>query len=319
MQMSPSIKCPICDSDSHSVCSLKADFIRKRLQLYYNEQVPQQLRLVDYEILRCRNCALEYAAPLQAGTESFYQWITSHPGYYPDERWEWFTVIDQIRKRRPVSTIKVLEIGCGSGKFLEMAQRVPNVRAVGLDTATTSVDTCQSKGLEVYSETIESFLGDSSSQGKGFDFAVAFHCLEHVSGPKEFVTSMLSLLNATGRIFLSTPYSPMSFESTWFDPLNYPPHHLTRWTASSYKELARQLDMQIKLFMPSSKSAIDRTLNTLNLAWNGPANLVSRQKMVIAALRHPLITFKELICQNRREQVNNKVAADVVIVELTCN
>lgn len=314
--MSHLTKCPICGSEGQSVYSLKADFIRTQLQLYYNEPLPEQIGLIDYEILRCGNCTLEYAMPLQAGSELFYQWITSRSGYYPDERWEWFNAIDLIKTNHYDGT-SALEVGCGSGNFLEMAQSVPNLKVVGLDTTITSVDHCRNKGLEVYCEPIESFLCNSSNQRQGFDFVVAFHCLEHVSNPKEFVVSMLSLLNSNGKIFLSTPYSPMSFEAAWFDPLNHPPHHLTRWNVSSYNELARQLNLQCKLIMPSADRVINRTLHALTLAWNGPANLASRRRMVVAALQHPLTTFKELIRQNRREKVNDKVAANVVLVEFT--
>jgi 2-polyprenyl-3-methyl-5-hydroxy-6-metoxy-1,4-benzoquinol methylase len=204
-KMSHLTKCPICNSESQSVYSLNADFIRTQLQLYYNEPPPEQLGLLDYEILRCGNCTLEYAMPLQAGSESFYHWITNHPGYYPNERWEWFNVIDRI-KTNHYDSINVLEIGCGSGKFIEMARQVPNLRVVGLDTTITSVDHCRNKGLEVYCETIESFLCNSSNQKQRFDFVVAFHCLEHVGNPKEFVASMLSLLKPTGKIVVSTPY-----------------------------------------------------------------------------------------------------------------
>ena len=316
--------CPVCGSKAMFIGWLEADYIISQLECYYNEKLSDRLGIIDYKMYRCEKCTLEWADPLLAGGDLFYKWIITHADYYPKQRWEWIAVIERMKNICSDRTIDVLEIGCGSGEFLEMARDIPNVRAVGLDTAQDSVDKCCSKGLEVYCETIESFL--SRPDKRRFDRIVAFHCLEHVCDPKELVASMSSLLKPTGSIFLSTPYSPMSFESKWFDPLNHPPHHLTRWNAASYNELAQQLGMQIKLFMPPSNNPIagaiediiplNRTFNSLNLAWHGTINLLSRRKMILAALKRPLATCKELLYQRKREKINHRTASDLVLVEL---
>ena len=319
--LAENIQCPVCNGKSKFISLFKREFILEQLELYYSERPPAEIILNDYEMLRCENCCLEYAYPLEAGSQSFYQWITNHSGYYPHDRWEWFTVIEQMGKTSSVS-VNLLEIGSGSGKFLEMAtQNLPNLqRGVGLDTTETSVKTCQDKGLEVYPETLENFLLNASKDSQeNFDYIVAFHCLEHINNPKNLIKCMLRLLKPKGSIFLSTPYSPMSFENAWFDPLNHPPHHLTRWNASAYKELARQFGLEVKLFMPQAQNLINRTLYALNLAENGPAHLVSRWKTALSALQHPFVTFRELQYQSRRQKVNDQIAADVVLVELTRN
>jgi 2-polyprenyl-3-methyl-5-hydroxy-6-metoxy-1,4-benzoquinol methylase len=284
---------------------------------YYDQRIDEDLNVSDYHLLQCRQCGLEYGSPMQPGSDLYYQWITGKPGYYPSDRWEWGAAIDRIKTSQSGTNIDILEIGCGSGRFLELARSVNSGRVVGLDTTTTSVDYCQNKGLEVYCESVESFLHRTSSQPSGFDFVVAFHCLEHVSNPKEFVASMAILLKPSGRLYLSTPYSPMSFEGIWFDPQNNPPHHLTRWNCRAYKELARQLNLKISFFMPPASSTLNRTLYALNLAWHGPSALVSRKKMFLSALAHPFDTLGEYIRQMNREKVDGETAADVVLVELT--
>lgn len=310
------MKCPICKSEGHVLYDLKADFIVENLESYYKDKCSNKLNIIDYTIFQCKQCSLQFSIPLQPGSNQFYEWVSSHSVYYPGTRWEWNIVIDGIKKAIDSSPINLLEIGCGTGKFLEKVQKVTQARTIGLDTTTSSIAKCKDKGLEVYCESIDSYIANSS-KSVSFDFIVAFHCLEHLVNPKEFVMSLLAMIKPAGKIYLSTPYSPMSFEPVWFDPLNHPPHHITRWNEASYRELARQLNLNITLLMPDAASVIDRTLYTLNLSWNGPMNLSSNIGIKTTALMHPFTTLKEIIRQKNREKVNDKVAANVVLVELS--
>jgi 2-polyprenyl-3-methyl-5-hydroxy-6-metoxy-1,4-benzoquinol methylase len=307
--------CPVCDSKTLIVRELNYPFLLSELEKYYSEKIDIDLSLVNYKVRRCESCSLEFASPMQGGSSEFYTWITNHKGYYPDIRWEWQEVISLI-KHQSVASANLLEVGCGSGKFLELSQK-NGIKAVGLDTTLTSVQQCKDKGLEVYPSTLEEFISSSDGNQHKFDYVVSFHCLEHVDDPKSLVKAMCSLLKPTGSIFLSTPYSPMSFETSWFDPLNYPPHHMTRWNTKSYGELAKQVGLKAEFIMPRASKLIDRVLSTLNYAWNSPANLVGRRAILLAALSKPHLTLIEIFRQLNREKLNNEVAADVVLVELT--
>ena len=307
--------CPVCDSNSLIVRELNYPFLLSELEKYYNEKIDIDLSLINYKVRRCESCSLEFASPMQGGSSEFYTWITNHKGYYPDNRWEWQEVVNQIQ-RQDLKSASLLEVGCGSGKFLELSQK-NGINAIGLDTTLTSVQQCKDKGLEVYPSTLEEFISSSNGNQHKFDYVVSFHCLEHVDDPKSLVKAMCSVLKPTGSILLSTPYSPMSFETSWFDPLNYPPHHMTRWNAKSYSELAKQLGLNAEFIMPPVSKLIDRVLSTLNYAWNSPANLVGRRAILLAALSKPHLTLIEIFRQLNREKLNNEVAADVVLVELT--
>jgi 2-polyprenyl-3-methyl-5-hydroxy-6-metoxy-1,4-benzoquinol methylase len=312
--------CPICNSESELIRSISKDYIEKRLESLVEEKIPENLGIIDYKLLRCKKCSFEYASPLTPGNNSFYQWITNQTFYYPESRWEWFAILDYI-KQQSSDTINVLEIGCGSGIFLEMLTQLPNLEILGLDTTKTSVEHCRAKGLRVYCETIDSFLENPKYENKKFDFIVSFHCLEHVKNPKGFVASMLSLLNANGSLFLSTPYSPISYETVKSECLNEPPHHLTRWNHSSYQELAKQLCLKIDFLMPKADWAIKRVFQAFYFAsknpkklWESPAKKIIR---IFPFLLSPGLVYKEWKTQKKRDKINNQVAADVVLVKLT--
>ncbi|WP_181256620.1 class I SAM-dependent methyltransferase [Merismopedia glauca] len=252
--------------------------------------------------------------PLEPGTQPFYQWVTTRVGYYPISRWEWFAVIEEINKQAKLNPVSILEIGCGGGNFISLVQNIQNVRIVGIDTTPESVTQCQEKGFEVYCETIDSFTKKFSELK--FDYVVSFHCLEHISDPKNFVESMLFLLKPTGSLLISTPYSPMSFEQGWFDIMNHPPHHMTRWNQKAYNELAWQLKCKIEYFMPSTRSTLQRTTNTFRLINFGRNKSVIKSRLIpVLMAKFPLFIIL-LARQLFRPKLNGITSADTVLVKL---
>jgi SAM-dependent methyltransferase len=306
-------KCPICNHESIHIRSLSQKNVMSELEDYFAEKPPETIEIIDYEIQQCKNCSLEYALPLEAGSQSFYQWVTTRFGYYPESRWEWFAVIEEIKKRERQNSIAILDVGCGAGNFMEIAAKLSNTRIVGLDTTPESVEQCQKRGFEVYCETIDSFYNKFSSEK--FNYILSFHCLEHISQPKEFIASMLSVLKPMGSIFISTPYSPMSVESDWFDILNYPPHHLLRFSKKSYEELAHQLGCEIKFYMPPANSAIARATNNFSLSKFGKNQTVAKLRLLQAIIKDPTLFWNIFSRQLMRDRVNGTVAADMVLVE----
>ena len=310
------MKCPICNSRGIFLYNLKADYIINRLEDYFGENITVNLHVIVYTMCRCPNCTLEYADP-SISSNNFYEWITQHNKYYPENRWEWVDVVNKINDGSLGNRKRLLEVGCGAGDFLKKIKNVSQIEAVGLDTTNSSVEKCVRKGIVAHCKTLDSYIIEANSRNEYYDIIVAFHCLEHIAEPKHFVASMLPLLKQGGRIFLSTPYSPMSFENAWYDPLNHPPHHFTRWNETAYKELANQLHLNVEFSMPKAPNAVRRSYSSLNLMWNGPAKLLPTSKLILKSFFNPKCFAKEIMRQWKREKVNGRSAADVVLVEMT--
>lgn len=307
--------CPVCHGPAEAGRELPAAFIREALALYYRTPVPDDVRIDDYQMWACQVCTLEFAWPPRAGDASFYGWITRFPSYYPGERWEWGEVRWQLAaEHRP---LRVLEVGCGAGDFICSLRTVSDLSAVGLDTTEGSVAACRAKGLEVYGETLDGFEQRILPSQSRPDVVVAFHCLEHVEDPRGLIAGMSRLLAPGGRMFVSTPYSPMSFEGMWFDPLNHPPHHMTRWNRRSYQELAAQLNLAIKFTLPPAHGVISRIAESFNLALNGPSGMQDRRTILSRAIGSPGRLMREAARQLMRPRIGARTAANVVLVELT--
>lgn len=306
--------CPVCGAPAKLAKALPANFLKRALTEYYREQLPDTVHIPSYDLMKCPRCTAEFSEPMLPGDSSFYAWIARQPGYYPESRWEWGEVISEIKKRH-ASCASVLEVGCGSGSFLEVLKSEPSISAVGLDTEPGAIARCREKSFEAYAEDIEIYL--SRDPSRRFDFVVAFHCLEHVSQPKKFLQAMFGAMKPGGRVFVSTPYSPMSFETGWFDPLNHPPHHMTRWNSRMYEELAAQIGVEVRLHMPEAASIFQRTKCAILLRKFGPRHAPSKLRILAALFSNPVALFAEIKKQRSREKHAAVFAADVVLAEFS--
>lgn len=304
--------CPICGAASRLRYALPSRKVRNALEQYYDETLPDVVAIPDTSLYRCKFCTLEFAHPAIPGSHAFYEFLVAQPTYYSSDRWEWGVVRDLMRQA--TEPVALVDIGCGDGQFIEMLRELPHVRAVGLDTTASSIAKCRERKLTAYEETISEHRQRNADQR--YDVVTAFHCLEHVADPSQFVEEMLALLAPGGRLLMSTPYSPMSFETIWFDPMNHPPHHMTRWNAQSYRALAQVYKLSVTFRMPRALSCSDRVALAFNLSATGPAHLQPNRAVMRRALRTPVKLCAEAFRQLSRERVNSAVAADVVLAEL---
>lgn len=135
----------------------------------------------------------------------------------------------------------LLDVGCGSGWFLEVAKEVYSV-----------------KGVE-YSDSIRQWLkrqmGIMSVKTLGdleedFDIITAFDLIEHVPDPVGTLTKMGTLLKKDGVILIFTPNKDsLSFHITGEkNNLVCPPQHLFYFNKDSFEYLAGQAGLEIVFF-----------------------------------------------------------------------
>lgn len=308
------INCPICNANANVLYKLNKQSILGKLAAYFDVAIGQDLDIVDYEMAACSNCSFTFANPLLEGSGNFYSWITKQKDYYPVDRWEYHKVIELVKSKNKNTAL--LDVGCGSGEFLQRLNSQVKIKSAGVDTTQTSIDECTKRGVLGYCMDLDAFLSKYPENKNSFDYVVSFHCLEHIGNPLAFVKSMLLATKDNGSLLISTPYSPMSFEVDWFDPLNHPPHHMGRWNERSYRELAKQLNLGITFHMPAPYSVFSRAKVALLFSKLGFKRRYSRFEILKCMASNPVAFYQHIQKQRERDRVNGKVAAEVVLVEL---
>ena len=305
---------PLSQSPPEKVRDLPRDFILEQLAIYYQSQPPPQAVECDYSLCRCVETGLEFAWPMLPGNTIFYKWISSFASYYPVTRWEYRKTSQLIEHPHPADqSLNVLDVGCGNGDFL-LGLNIPPGNKFALDLNQPAIEECRRRGFNAFCGTIESARSAGAFDGRRFDAVTSFHCLEHVENPVGFVRSLADITRPGGRVFLSTPYSPMSFEAYWFDIMNHPPHHLTRWNLAAYKRLAATLGFRMRYFIPRS-SGLKNAINAFRLTQYGfPRGSAPKAKL----LRDLFFHFPRFAhCYQDQLKRPAEVRADVILIEFT--
>jgi 2-polyprenyl-3-methyl-5-hydroxy-6-metoxy-1,4-benzoquinol methylase len=180
--------------------------------------------------LRCARCGLEAADPPRA-------WSA---GNYPPEAyglaWDHLRALSILRARTP---LRLLEIGCADGKFLERAATLGH-RATGIDFSVTAVEAAKERGLDVHVadvREVRSFAGLEA-----FSCVALFQVIEHLEVPDAVFEAIREVAAPDALLLVGCPadrrytrrvrHAERIGHSDFWD---YPPQHVLRWTPDALR------------------------------------------------------------------------------------
>jgi SAM-dependent methyltransferase len=148
----------------------------------------------------------------------------------------------------------VLDIGCGNGDFLAVAEDL-GFRASGIDPDPKAVELARSRGLDVR----RAGLPGSGSGLAAFEHVFMSHVLEHLPDPVDALREAKSLLVPGGRLWLSLPNLGSEglrrFGRHWRGL--EPPRHLVLFDASRLKALLAEAGFErIRLLPPEDAAPV---------------------------------------------------------------
>lgn len=191
----------------------------------------------DASLLECWRCGLRYFVPLNPGDAEFYAELSTSAAYYSAEKWEFALVRDELARGR-----RVLDVGCGDGNFLRV-MRGAAAWAVGIDTNADAVARARAEGLDARVATVQAFAAEHAG---GFDVVCSFHVLEHLQDVMPFVRAMLACVRPEGTLVVSVPNRLRLRGEDNPEPLDCPPHHVSRWHPRQFAELAAALGVRLR-------------------------------------------------------------------------
>jgi SAM-dependent methyltransferase len=240
-----------------------------------------------YQLAQCRACGLEFTLNPRLRLEAYDSTYRGGPGLLADpapyvspalrlslearalwvpppyltaaERW----VLRRLRERLPPGA-RVVDIGCGTGRFLRAARRA-GFDVVGIEPAPTIVRLLRWLGFDVREGALPN-LGAADPTVRG---VTAFEVLEHLPDP---IPALREIRRAfpLAIVGVSVP-SPFraGLERGIRGPSDYPPNHYLRWTPESLRvafKRAGYADVEIALPKPLGREFMPG-VGSLALRW----------------------------------------------------
>ncbi|HTA83224.1 MAG TPA: class I SAM-dependent methyltransferase [Bacteroidia bacterium] len=118
--------------------------------------------------------------------------------YSPITRLRYQELLDEFEPFR--KTNKILDIGCGTGFFLEEA-KAKGWEVHGTEFTDNAVEICRNKGITMQTGSLKA----ENYSPEAFDVITSFEVLEHINNPLEEITNIHKIMRTGGLVYLTTP------------------------------------------------------------------------------------------------------------------
>ena len=152
-----------------------------------------------------------------------------------------------IERETQKSTGNILDIGCGTGAFLN-TMKTGGWKITGLEPD----ETARAKAKTLYGIESQPSNNIFNLPDNNYDAITMWHVLEHVHQLNEYVQQLKNMLTDKGKIFIAVPnytsYDAQHYGQFWaaYDV----PRHLYHFSPDSMKRLVEQHGLTIKKIKP---------------------------------------------------------------------
>ena len=206
--MSTTRPCPVCNTSTEEATLFLPESIDQSLLSSYSYASRKEPEYMCHQLVCCPTCQLIYASnpPEQAELAQAY-----HLAEYDSTEEANDAALSYISAIQPILTklktkTSVLEIGAGTGVFLELLQKEGFTELVGVEPSTAAIDAAPIYRREWLRMGI---FEEDAFKPASFDLICCFMTLEHVRNPMETALSAWRLLKPGG-IFVTVTHDHAS-------------------------------------------------------------------------------------------------------------
>ena len=258
--------CPVCGSSR----------ISKR---YTGKPVRSEWRdEKTFEVFECADCTHGFLNPVlgQAELARYYgsQYSAYQAGHGTGELQRAGDQAKREKRFRHVdleARMDVLDVGCGSGSFLQVIRGVVG-SVQGVEPSEHGVATCRQLDIPVFHGDMEEF---SLADDRKFDLITMNHVLEHHPEPKRLLGLCRSRLKEGGQLWIAVPNADCFFarrlKSRWHS--SDLPVHLQQFSASSLRRAIEAVGLVLDNLRSESENSLPGSAATYLRGFGIPGRL----------------------------------------------
>jgi methionine biosynthesis protein MetW len=232
---------PITNGKVKLVFEIEKEYLISRYKMDLNietESIFQNTKTI--QLYECVETGFRFFYPLDiAGDGKFYEQLEIIPWYYAQWKWDY-----KEGQKHIEDETKVLDIGCGEGKFLDYLTKEKKCNCNGLELNVKAKEIAVAKGLNVVNEFIQSHAETNENK---YDVVTFFQVLEHIADANSFIKAAVACAKKGGKVIIAVPNNyPFFLKYDKMHLLNLPPHHMNWWDAKSLKAIAPIYNMKLE-------------------------------------------------------------------------
>jgi SAM-dependent methyltransferase len=168
----------------------------------------------DYTIVFCKSCDLlqclehhhevspDYVDLDSLNIDSERIWCQGHHKAFAYKKWDKnFKYLNQTRNH----PLRLLDIGCGTGGFLEHAQN-GEFELYGFDASKAQSEYARKRFPNVrYARSCSEYLVEHGDRKLQFDVITLWDVIEHIRNPLDYLREMRGVIRPGGLVYISTP------------------------------------------------------------------------------------------------------------------
>lgn len=338
-------------SDSRIVFDrFSKDFYERTCPVCGSEEQINLAKFDDrYDISQCKKCLTRYVnpAPNLEALDFYYNHCECNKkfekllkarsglgGVILSERT--CLVLDQIKsllQNTSQKSIKVLDVGCSSGAFLnELGVAIDGlglsseIELYGIDIDENAINNPVSDNLNLSHTSVEEYVQKNKNS---FDLILHFELLEHLHDPFLFISSLRDLLNDNGLMYFQTPNAlgldNQAIGYNEFRPLAhgiFPPMHLQAFTTQNITHFLLRANFEVKDISTPGNFDIDIIKNFLqndSSTFNHLKSIRSKQSLAVfqnvirelGASSHMAVLAKKVVSKQDNENIERLTQVDL--------
>lgn len=194
------------------------------------------------------------------GDSRFYEELEKFEWYYMPWKWEHEYVMLLLKDKDVI-----LEVGSGGLGFVEKLH-ANGYDVSGLELNEKSLVKASSLNLKVYRDSIQEYAINNCNK---YDIVCSFQVLEHIADVRSFIKAKVDCLKVGGKLVISVPNNNSFIKYNEGGVLNFPPHHMGRWSEKSLKSIALEFNVKFLDIVkePLQTYHVEYYKNTITTAW----------------------------------------------------
>jgi SAM-dependent methyltransferase len=241
------------------------------------------LGIDEIHLYQCNQTKLLFFEPPNvAGSSWLYEKLQEHDWFYIPYKWEHQIALEDIKHCH-----RVLEVGCAFGSFVEAGLKA-NIDIQGIELNKAAVAVAQNNKLPIRHLSLKKF---ANCYPGSLDALCSFQVLEHIKNPRDFLGWAIQSLKVGGKLIICVPNSD-SFIKHQYNLLDMPPHHMLRWSETSFRALEDLFSIRLEKVLrePLASYHVSGFLNCYKALYRAQCPL-----SVLLLNRYTLVFYEKLL------------------------